>query len=493
MSEKNLSRRNFLKTAAVTGAAMSVAGAAPAFGMPVNIPAKWDYSADIIIIGAGGAGLSAAGEAADLGMSVIVLEKEPIMGGSSIICGGALAFAGTDEQKAKGIKDSNDIFFKDLMEVGGYVNNPEVVKSYLSTQLEMYRWLKDHGVEFDGAYPNSGMSVARRHNVKPEQVMKTLNDYALSKGVKIMLNATADRLVYDDKNKKICGVTGKYRNKAAAFHAKKAVLLASGGYARNPEFLQQFTPTMEGVKVIAGLGSTGDGIKMAMAYGADLIDTPYIKATFGFSLNPFSMADYVQFFYSGAIIVNKKGRRIVKESISYKLLGDACLEQEDGVAYQIFDETIRQALYKMQPGKAVIENKAGNVFKANSIKEVARMAGIDPVEAEKTVKNYNSYVDKGHDPEFGRQYLAGSVGNLTKIETGPFYCMPSSAVILATYCGVRIKPDTRVTDVFGETIPGLYAAGEITGGFHGEAYLNGTSFGKSMVFGKIAARAIAKA
>lgn len=494
MNEKlSLSRRGFIKAAAVAGAAAGTFSLDSAFAMPTETPKTWDYTADVIVIGAGAAGLSAAVEAVEKGLSVIVMEKEPIVGGSSIICGGALSFAGTDLQEKAGIKDSNEIFFKDLMDVGLHVNNPEVVKSFLSVQLEVYNWLRDKGVHFANPIANGG-TVKRRVDVKPPEVIKALLDYAKGKGAKIMLNTSAERLAYDDKAKKICGVIGKVRNKPASFLAIKGVLLAAGGFDRNKNMLEQYAPSMKKVRVMGGLGNVGDGIKMGMAYGADIIDTPYIKATFGFTTqNPTTMSDYIHYDYNGGIILNKQGKRIVNESISYKLLGDAVLAQEDGVGYQFFDEKVHQVLVNKDPAFAEqLEKRPGVLFKADTIKEVASLAGIDPEATELEVKKYNEYTEKGVDTEFGREYLIGKIGKPFKLETPPYYIFPSTAVILATYCGLKVTPQTEVLDVFGEKIPGLYAAGEMTGGFHGGAYYNGTSFGKSLVFGRIAVRSMVK-
>jgi fumarate reductase flavoprotein subunit len=205
--------------------------------------------------------------------------------------------------------------------------------------------------------------------------------------------------------------------------------------------------------------------------------------------------DYMQYYYSGAVILNKAGKRIVNESISYKLLGDAALAQENGCGFQVFDSVIRTAEYERRKRTpediAKFENRPGVLFKADSVKEAARQAGISPEAAEETVKRYNGYVKAGNDPEFGRKHLSGNFGQLRLIEKPPFYVMPSTAAVIATYCGVRITPKAQVLDVFGEIIPGILAAGEMTGGFHGAAYMTGTALGKAVIFGRIAARTAA--
>lgn len=313
-----------------------------------------------------------------------------------------------------------------------------------------------------------------------------------------MTGTAAKRLVFDDATKKISGVTAKFRNREVAFKANKGVILSAGGYSRNPDMLGQYTPLMRKAKVIAGLGTTGDGIKMALAYGADFIDTPYVKATYGLTMNPSTfLDDFMQYYYRGAVIVNKTGKRIVNESISYKLLGDAALAQPDGCGYQVFDSAIRDAEYKLlkyTPEQIKkFEDRPGVIYSADTIKQVASLAGIDPAALDETIKRYNGYVQAGNDPEFGRQSLSGNYGKLVPIDKPPYYVMPTTAAVIATYCGVRITPKAEILDVFGEVIPGVCAAGEMIGGFHGAAYMTGTSFCKSVVFGRIAARTIAGA
>ncbi|MDL2306416.1 flavocytochrome c [Desulfovibrio sp. OttesenSCG-928-C06] len=493
-NSKKINRRTFVKASVAAGAAAVALGAAPsAMAMPLPKPAKWDYEADLIIVGGGSSGLAAACEAVSRGLSVYVLEKEPILGGSSIICGGQMSFAGTPDQEAKGIKDSPQLFTEDLLKVGENMNDAALIKSFMDLNLDTYHWLKNMGVKISDPQPNSGMSVPRSHQFAPGQLITVLNKFATEKGAKVLMRCAAQRLTYDHEAKKICGLTAKYRNKVVSFGAKKGVILAAGGYSYNPQMLGQYTPLMRHAKVIAGLGTTGDGLKMALACGADFIDAPYVKATYGLTMNPGTFVeDFMQYYYRGAAIVNKDGKRVVNESISYKLLGDAVLAQPNACGFQVFDSAIREAQYtlkKLSP-EAIkkFEDRPGVIYKANTIKEVAKLAGIDPDTLEKTIKDYNSYVQNGKDLEFGRQTLSGAYGKPVKIEKAPFYVMPSTAAVIATYCGTRVTPKTEVVDVFGDVIPGLYSVGEMMGGFHGAAYMTGTAMAKAVVFGRIAVR-----
>ena len=488
-SKKGLTRRGFIKGAAVgLGATTMFAGFDPK-DVLAKAPKKWDVMADIVVVGAGGAGLAAATEAASREAKVVVIEKTPAIGGSSAICGGALAFAGTDMQAEQGIKDSNELLYKDMMAVGENMNVPALVQAYVDNQLETYKRLKQLGVKFLSISIASGMSVPRSHNVKPSEVVKILSDAAKAKGTKIFMDTAGQKLVMDDTTGKIRGVIAERKGKKISYGARKAVILTSGGFSRNKIILAKFVPPMAKARVITGLGNYGDGLKMAWAYGADIQDMPYIKATFGFQPNATTIAeDFALVFYQGAIIVNKEGKRFVNESKSYKLIGDAALVQTAALGFQVYDSPIREKT-KSDPLSAIDSlEKRGLIYNAPTLAELAQKMDVPSATLEETVKDYNVNVEKGTDPQFGRTTLVASFGKPLKIETPPFYAFPSVAVILGTYGGILINNTAQVTDVFGNVIPGLYAAGEISGGVHGAAYMTGTGFGKTQIFGRLAAK-----
>lgn len=488
------SRRDFVRnTAAASAGAFAVAAASRADATPVPPPAKWDHTADVVIAGGGAGGLVAAAYLAQNGVSVILMEKEPITGGSSAICGGQIALAGTDMQKAKGINDSPELLTKDLLTVGQNMNNVSLVKAYADNQLELYDWLKKIGAKFTDVIAGSGQSVPRGHVVDPAAHLQLLRRTALSAGAKIFDSTPAERLVYDARAKKIVGIAASDSSrKPVTFKAQRAVVLATGGYARDHDMLGLFTPPMKQASVICGLGSNGDGVKMGWANGAGLADVAYVKATFGFKPKAVSITkDFAYIYYEGAIMVNQDGKRFVNESISYKLLGDAASAQTGGYAYQIYDEPVRQLALKQPLGSANPSEleKSNAIVKADTLAELAGKIGVKPEVLQQTVDEYNADIDKGADP-LGRKALSGEYGKPTPIKTAPFYAFKSVAVILGTYAGITINDRTEVTDVYGAAIPGLYAAGEVTGGFHGAAYMTGSAFGKTHVFGFIAAKTI---
>lgn len=492
----SIKRRSFLSLSAGSlGALLS----AKAVAAPVTNKKNWDMETDILIVGAGGAGLSAAAEGAKRGLKVLVVEKEPIIGGSSTICGGKWAVSGSELQKEQEVKDSEELYVNDMLECGQYKNDPEVVKAFVKECNAVWHWVHDEG----GIRPLAlnlagGQSVPRSLVVKPSEVLAFFKKVATDNGAKIITKTKADRLIWDDDAQKIIGAKVIRAGKPLMIKANKGVILCAGGFSRNPTMLKKYAPQLEKAAVIAGLGTQGDGILMAQAYGADMIDTNYIKATYGFSPTAQTIAQKSNSQYMGAIAVNKNGKRFGNESVSYKLFADWALLQPESKSWLILDDNIRKVAAKKNPTQdGYLWNpidkgeKPDYVAIGNTIEEAAEKAGLDPKAVAETVRRYNGFVDAGKDDDFGRQGLAQGKSKLVKIEKAPFFIFPATGAMIATYCGVRITPKAEVVDVFGDVIPGLYAAGEMTGGVHGAAYMNGTAFSKAMAFGRIAAREIA--
>lgn len=447
---------------------------------------------DVIVIGGGAAGWSAALAAAEGGARVILLEKLGESGGSSALSGGCLAFAGTDLQAAAGVTDSPDLLYRDLVEVGQGVNDPALVRTYTDAQLATYDWLRRAGVRFSPVIETaSGQSVPRVHTVDPADMVRTLQAAAQATGQVDYRPGQAVAALQTDSAGRVCGVT---LADGATLAAAKAVIIASGGFAKNHELLMHHAPQYAEAVFVAGLGSHGDGLRMGLELGADLRDMDYVKGTFGKHPTDETNDHSLQAVYKGAIAVNQDGQRFVDESISYKLLGDAVMAQPWHTAYQIMDQGIFDTgddrVRILDFGRRLEE---GLFYVADTLEDLAGQIEIDPAVLTATVARYNGYVDAGNDPEFGRTHLVHKHGALRRIETGPFYAYPSTAVVFGTYCGLRIDPSARVLRADGSAIPGLYAAGEVTGGFHGAAYMTGSALGKAVVFGRIAGAEAARA
>ena len=453
--------------------------------------AAGDDVIDVLVIGGGMAGVAALLSATEDGSRALLLEKTNALGGSTVMSAGLLAFAGTDEQRAGGITDSVDDLRRDLLETGGHRSSIELLERYCSDQLATYRWLAECGVIFGRPVAGSGQSIARSHPIDTTAAIDSLSRRALDRGAQIRYNVRADRLIVE--NERVVGAQVIDDERRTEIRAG-AVMLATGGFSRNQQLLSRFAPNMERALRGGAAGSTGDGLLMGCKVGAGLIDTPYIKGTFGIFPWPSVHEEGTGILpvYKGAIAVNGFGSRFVNESIPYKEIGDACLAQPEALAYQIFDATVLAAA---DPDVAIYDFDkrvaAGHVQQAGTIGELAELLGLPRDVLEETVFEYNRRLQAGSADEFGRTTLSGGIGQATPLLVAPFYGYPSTAVVLATYCGLAVDASARVLDVFNEPIPGLYAAGELTGGFHGAGYVTGTSIGKAAVFGRVAGHAAA--
>lgn len=451
---------------------------------------------DIVVIGAGLAGVAAALTAAEAGLDVVLLESEPEIGGSSVRSGGCLAFGGTDLQVQNGIEDSAELLYKDLIEVGKSENQADLVRKYTDNQLATYEWLKTQGAEFSPIVEiAAGQSVPRVHTVDPADLVRLLANRAQQTDrVSLRTSSPAKHLIRQSYDGRVTGVEYENKGERATLEARCAVILTSGGFCKNPELMHRFAPQYDDAFFIAGEGTRGDGLRMAWRLGADFRDTAYINGTFGKHPTDTGNDHSLQAVYKGAIAVNQDGQRFVDESISYKLLGAACMEQPYSVAYQIMDEDIFQSgdnRVRILDFERRLED--GLMIKAGSLEELAQMLEIDLETLRNTIDRYNGFVDAGEDLEFGRAHLVHEHGELRRIEKAPFYAYPSTAVIFGTYCGLCVDSSLIVQDVFGAPIEGLLAAGEVIGGFHGAAYMTGSALGKAVVFGRLAAKVAADA
>jgi flavocytochrome c len=444
-------------------------------------------SADVIVVGAGLAGFCAAIEAAGSGASVLLLEKQPKVGGSTVLSGGSMAFAGTDAQRQAGIEDDKTLLANDLLAVGGHANDPALVAVYADNQLEAYRWLLARGVTFGPVQAASGQSVPRQHPTDPAKMIDILHREAEAEPrITIATGQQVSRLTRDGSGR----ISGVALADGTRLAARNGVALTAGGFSRNKGMIEQFAPAQVPAKRVGGPGNVGDGIKMAWQMGAGLRDMGYIKGTFGNrpDAGPEEHTAMMA-IYKGAIAVNRHGRRFVDESISYKLIGDACLQQPDHIGYQILDQAILDLGVegvKMYDFQARL--REGSLIQADTLEGLAGKIGVPAQALIDTVASYNGAVEVGHDHNFSRASLVQGFGTLRRIETAPFYAYPSTSAVIATYCGVTVDPRMQVLDVFGDPIKGLFAAGEMTGGFHGKAFMTGTSLGKCVICGRLAGR-----
>ena len=456
---------------------------------------KRDRSFDVVVLGAGLAGHCAALAAAENGATVALLEKTDAPGGSTVMSAGSFALAGTDLQQEAGVDDSPEGLAEELIKVSGGKADPALVKRYVEEQADTYQWLKDQGVVFHKISLSGNTKVPRTHPTNSKQLIEALHARVeASPTVSYIPNCAATRLITGGDGA-VTGCEVVHNGRTETISAERGVVIATGGFTRNPDLIQKFAPDLSPAPAWGGAGNTGDGITLAWELGADLVDMGYVTGTFGVALNhyPDKRVDpddelmLRMAIYRGGIIVNLKGERFADESLSYKQLGSACLAQPDGVAIQIFDQPIMD---QSVPNPSVNDLESalekGIIRRADSLAELANKMGIDPEVLEKTVARYNSFARNGLDEDFGREHLGGGFGELVEIRTPPFYALPCSTAVLSTYCGLKVDADTRVYTVRGQPIGKLFAAGETIGGFHGLGYMSGSSLGKAAIYGRIA-------
>ncbi|RRJ87024.1 FAD-dependent oxidoreductase [Gulosibacter macacae] len=446
---------------------------------------------DLVVLGAGIAGLTTATAAAERGLRVALVEKTEAVGGSSAMSGGWFAFSGTPEQDAAGVDDSAELFLQDMLEVGEHRNDKTLLDAYLARQEQAAAWLRDHGAVFTQVEISSGQSAKRSHLSDIKDVLAKLHAAFEVAGGTSYLGHRATRLVVEGE--RVVGVQIEAADGILELHSRGGVVIATGGFSRGSEMLKVFAPDQLAAIPYGGKGNTGDGLRMAWRLGAGMADMSFVSGTYG--SHPDTTDEFHELltaYYLGAIIVNQSGERFTDEAQSYKTLGREVLKQQDGLGYQIFDATVRAKSERGVPLKDMdtLED-IGHLHRADTLAELADIIGVDADALAATVEAYNRVVGgETVDPQ-GRTSLCNGVGELKPIAQAPFFAYPAKSLMTTTYCGVTITPQGEVTNVDGEVIDGLYAVGEVTGGFHGAAYMTGTSLGKGAVFGNIVAETVA--
>ncbi len=447
----------------------------------------WDEQVDVVIVGAGDAGLAAAIECADAGASAIVFEKMgTVRSTSSAMSLGVFSFAGTEYQQRLGVKDSNELFYKDIMNAGKWTNHEPLVKVFLAEQLDGYDWLTALGVKWYALRMFGGGSVPRGHECDPLEQLKILQEAAEKRGAKVRFKTKVTELITDAR-KRVIGVCVQAEKQALRVRARKGVVLATGGFGYDTKRMAAIDPRLANIKAVVSPGHTGDGHRMAEELGAFFrhMELQYIRPTIGIHLSSRSAKTALLAYWDGAIVVNKLGNRFVNESVENRSIGTATLDQPDQVAYEIFDQKVMQRLKR--EGAGIGEAVTTRLIEAGTIDELAAKTKVPAQALKETLDRYNDGVDKGKDPDFGRTHLAQGVGAMTRIDTPPFYAYETSPWLPGTYGGVAVDEAMHVQTSEG-IIPGLYGAGEIVGGFHGAGYHTGTALSKALVFGRIAGR-----
>lgn len=438
--------------------------------------------ADIVVIGAGGAGMTAAIQAVQDGATnVVILEKMPIVGGNTTRSTGGLNAADTQYQEEEGIEDSVDLFVEDTMKGGKELNNEDLVRFMAENSADAVDWVNEIGGDLSVVGMFGGASVKRIHRPTDTSAVGPMLVKALSAKVEelnipVLLETTATQIMLDGDGK-VASVKAKDKDGSELTINCAAVVLATGGFGANNEMVISYQPGLAGFGTTNQSGATGDGIRMAEEIGAALVDMDQIQTHP--TVHPDTQTMYTEGVRgNGAILVNLDGKRFVNELETRDVVSAAILEQPEGYCYMIFDQDVRESL-------SAIESyiKKGIVTEADTIEELAEMIDINPEALADTMRTYAEYQQSGTDEEFGRADMA------LPLTASKFYAAVCAPAIHHTMGGVKIDTTTAVLKEDNTAIPGLFAAGEVTGGVHGANRLGGNAVTDIVVFGRQAGTA----
>lgn len=473
-----------------TGITMSVLEA-----RKIEYPAKSDtpveMKADVIVIGAGGAGFAAATEALENGATVIILEKNEMIGGNTARAGGTLNAPDPERQSKMNppVQDSVEKFFMNTLEAGDFKADPALVAVLTRNSLEARHWLTDHGTVWtEMVYQTIGglwpRSLDEKDKIAFNGFVAPLAKRVAELGGKVVLNCKAEKLVADKTGRVNEVVAFDTKNgQEYKFVANKAVVLATGGYAASAALVKKYNG-LSGLPTSNAPTSTGDGITMAVEAGAALEGMQYVQ------IHPHGnpVTGGLQSHFAGviknSIYVNKEGKRFVEESGRRDVISNATIAQTGQIMYSIFDSEggFYAGVKELPPAELNNLTSKGYLYVGNTLEELANKAGIDAEGLKATVARYNELVAAGKDTDFEKDEVE------LPIAKAPFYCVPLSPTLHHTMGGVKINTEAQVLREDGSVIPGLYAAGEVTGGIHGSNRVGGNALTDGVVFGRIAGR-----
>ena len=481
---------------------------------------------DIVIVGAGGAGMTAAIAAANEGKNVVIVESQAMVGGNSVRSTGGMNAAKTPAQDENEFAESagvektletaasewagneaitaladtvagqwaeyqaNPVGYFDSVElmeldtlIGGHgTNDPALVEALCSNSADAIAWLSEQGIELTSVSSFGGASVKRIHRpVDSEGKTISVGSYMIpllqakceELGVEFIMNTTANEIL-TDANGAAVGVAATDKNGAAVTVNAKAVILATGGFGANLDMVVEYKPDLAGFMTTNAPGAQGQGIDMAVAIGAGTVDMDQIQ------IHPTVEANTAALITEGlrgdgAILVNAEGNRFTDEVGTRDVVSAAEIAQTGSYSWLVIDQAMADASSVIQ---GYINN--GYTVTGETYEELAGAMGVDAAAFAATMDKWNAAVAAGVDEEFGRTSFANP------LDTAPYYAIKVTAGIHHTMGGLTINPQTQVLAGDGTVIDGLYAAGEVTGGVHGGNRLGGHAVADFGVFGRIA-------
>ena len=448
---------------------------------PITLTNGPDVVVDVLIIGGGGAGLSAAISAADLGSKVMLIEKMPLLGGNTVYSAGGLNAAETSSQKASGIEDSKQTYYEDTMKGGKNINDPELVRILTSEGDITIDWLKEKGIDLSKVALLAGSSNPRAHlpaggSAIGPYLFAGLEEYVKKIGVDIRPNTLAVAL--NINNGQINSV--KVESDAMIYTIKaKSVIIATGGFGANLKMVEANNPKLKGFKTSNHKGATGDIFPIVEKLGIQLKDMNRIQINpTGESTKSFIITEAVR--GSGGIFVNTEGKRFINELGTRDVVAASILTQPKSMAFILYDNQARNAL-------KIIESyeKLGIVRQGKTLEELANIIKVPSTELQKTITAFNKILAAQKDP-------LGRVRFAKPIEQGPFYAIAINPVIHHTMGGIAVNTESQVLLTNNTPVKGLYAAGEVVGGIHGANRLGGNAVSDITTFGRRSGERAAK-
>lgn len=451
-------------------------------GIPVDRITYKNGSTDIVVIGAGGAGLSAATQAASSGLEVIVLEKMGIAGGNSNFSTGGLNASETRIQRQLGIEDSNEQYFEDTMKGGHNLNDEALVRNMVEKSSDTVEWLISLGADLTDVGKMAGSTNQRTH--RPQggaaigaHLVPILNRAASEAGAEIRLNNRVVEILEEDGKPAGVRVEAKKGDEVYEYTLKaKAIIVATGGFGANPDMLAKYRPELKNFGTTNHKGATGDAFGLVEKFNVDLVQMEQIQ-THPTVVPGTGIMITEAVRGNGAIMVNREGYRFNNEMATRDVMSEAILNQSGKTAFLLFNQSVRDSL-------KAIENyaKQGLLTEGKDLAELASKLGMDSATLENTVAKYNEYQASGVDSDFGRP--AGDMPR--NLSTGPYYAIEVEPAVHHTMGGIKINTGAQVLDKNGNIVPGLFAAGEVTGGVHGANRLGGNAVCDITTYGRIA-------
>lgn len=440
---------------------------------------------DLVVVGSGGTGLTAALQAHELDLKVAVFEKNKGLGGNTNRSSSGMNASESLVQLNEGIIDNKEDFYKETLKGGGLLNDRDMLRYFVDHSAIAISWLMEHDIELTDLTITGGMSKKRAH--RPAS-MAPVGGYLVTgllkqiqkEEIPVFNEFKVTELLQD--NGAIDGVKVATSEGEKAVKAK-AVLLASGGFGASKDIIKKYRPDLADYKTTNQEGATGDGLKLAEKVGAQLMQMNFIQ------VHPTAQTDTDHTFLigegvrgEGAILVNKAGKRFVNELNTRKIVSNAITALNEDGAYLILDQGIRDHFKAIE-----FYDHVGLVEHGDSLEDLAKKIGVDAAGLKATVAKWNEDVEKGDDTEFGR-----TTGMDRGITTGPYFAIHVHPAIHYTMGGIHINPETEVLDGNGNVIRGLFAAGEVSGGLHGNNRIGGNSIAETVIFGRQAGMQIAR-